>query len=231
MITVYCGDNTQDSRNAYSSDIRSRKAKGHTVVSIDSSQVADMVKSGGSDACDLFNGSPIYETINLIPTLKKKYGRKAKDELRALASNSSVQLIDWEDKSAYDLGIEKDAFSFVHDNKLSESTFTLLPVLTPGNRIRFLSKLQLLSQHQPIEMTFSMIIRHTKLMMAISQGMHPRDNPYLVRLAQSSARLWNAKSLTKMYYQLLKIDINTKTGRNTPLNLQQQLEILACMML
>jgi hypothetical protein len=68
-------------------------------------------------------------------------------------------------------------------------------------------------------------------MIALSTGIRPKDNPYLIRLAQNSLSHWPKESLLKFYYRLLTIDLNVKTGRNTPLGLKQQLEILASFVL
>lgn len=231
MIQIFCGDNTVASRDAYTDEKTKYTSEGKTILLIDASTVDDLVKSGGSDALDLFTGAPLYETSNLIPSLRKKHARKAKEALRHIAANATIQLLDCEDKSAYDLGIDKDKFPFVHEYKLGESTFTLLPTLMPGKKALFLSRLAILDKHQPIEVTFSMIVRHVKLMMAYSFGENPKDSPYLLRIAQTASAHWPKDHLTKFYKQLLRIEINTKTGRNTPLSLREQLEILVSLSL
>jgi len=231
MLSIYCGDNNIASRDAYSVEKSKYQKDGKHIRFFDASLIDDIVKSGGSDAIDLFAGAPIFETSNLIPALKKKFVRKAKDYLRKLASNDSIQVIDWEDKSAYDLGIDKDKFTFVHEYKLSESTFTLIPSLIPGNKTIFLHKLRYLNSHQAIELTFAMILRHFKLMIALVDHQIPKDNPSLINLAQRTLPRWPKDKLLKFYHRLLSIDINIKTGRNTPLSLLEQLEILVCIVL
>lgn len=231
MISLYCGDNTVASRDAYISEKAQYLTQGKQIHLIDASTIDEILKSGGSDALDLFSGAPVYETTNLISALRKKYNRKAKDELRKIASDVSIQLLDWENKSAYDLGIDKDKFAFVQEYKLGESTFTLLPTLTPGKKSQFLTKLALLEVHQPIEVTFAMIVRHIKLMTAYAYGENPTDSPYLLRIAHTASSQWTKEALLKFYKQLLRIDINVKTGRNTPLSLREQLEILVSLSL
>jgi hypothetical protein len=231
MILIFCGDNTVLSRDTITQEKQRLIKSGKYIQTVDANSVIDIIKSGGSDAIDLFAGAPVYETTNLIASLRKSYARKAKEQLRKIANDSSIELLDWEDKSAYDLGIDKDKFSFVHEFKMSENTFTLLPTIVPGKKTVFLTKLQILNESQPVELTFSMILRHCKLMIALSTGVRPRDNPYLIRLAQNSLSHWPKDSLLKFYYRLLTIDINIKTGRNTPLNLKEQLEILASFVL
>jgi hypothetical protein len=231
MITIFCGDNTVLSRDALIQRKHNLIKSGNYIQTIDATRVIEIIKSGGSDAVDLFTGAPIYETTNLIASLRKSYARKAKEQLRNIAQDSTIQLLDWEDTSTYDLGIDKDKFTFVHESKMSENTFTLLPTLVPGNKTDFLRKLQSISEFQPIELTFSMMVRHCKLMIVLSAGLRAKDNPYLIRLAQNSLSHWPKESLLKFYYRLLTIDLNVKTGRNTPLNLKEQLEILASFVL
>ncbi len=231
MLHIFCGDNTVLSRDALTQEKQRLNKSGKYIQTIDANSVIDIIKSGGSDAIDLFAGAPVYETTNLIASLRKSYSRKAKEQLRLIANDTSIELLDWEDKSTYDLGIDKDKFTFVREYKMSENTFTLLPTIVPGKKTVFLKKLQSLSEFQPIELTFSMILRHFKLMISLATGSRPKDNPYLIRLAQSSLTHWSKDSLLKFYYRLLTIDLNVKTGRNTPLNLKQQLEILASFVL
>ncbi|MBP6994231.1 hypothetical protein KBB12_03240 [Candidatus Woesebacteria bacterium] len=231
MLLIFCGDNTVQSRDALTKKKQELIATERQIKAVDAGEIMEIIKSGGSDAIDLFAGAPIYETSNLIPTLRKSFVRKTKEQLRTIAKDPTIELLDWESKSAYDLGIDKDKFTFVHDYKMSESTFTLLPTIIPGNKEVFLAKLQALTEFQPIELTFSMIVRHFKLMLALSAGLKPKDSPYLIRVAQSSMRHWSADSLLKFYHRLLSTDLNVKTGRNTPLSLKDQLEILASFLL
>ncbi len=231
MITIFCGDNSVLSRDALTQEKQKILKSGKYIQTVDATKVIDIIRSGGSDAIDLFAGAPVYETTNIIASLRKSYGRKAKEQLRSIANDASIELLDWEDKSTYDLGIDKDKFPFVHEYKMSESTFTLLPSLIPGKKSIFLTKLQTLTEHQPVELTFSMIVRHFRLMVALSAGLHPKDNPYLIRLAQNSLSHWSKDALLKFYHRLLSIDINTKTGRNTPLTTKEQLEIVVSMTL
>ena len=128
MITIYCGDNTVLSRDALTLEKHKILKSGKYIQTVDASNVIEIIKSGGSDAVDLFTGAPMYETTNLIASLRKSYARKAKEHLRKIADDATIELLDWEDKSTYDLGIDKDKFSFVHEYKMSENTFTLLPI-------------------------------------------------------------------------------------------------------
>lgn len=231
MISIYCGDNSVASRNAYATEKSTLAHKGSLFITISPADIDIIIKSGGSDAHDLFAGAPIYETTNLIPALRKLYTRKAKEKIREISTSTSIQLLDWEEKSAYDLSIDKDKFPFVHEYKMPESTFSILPSFVPGSKVTFLKKLSTLSQYQPIEVTFTMLMRHVRLMMILANGKNAKDSPYLVRLAQSSLAKWKPEMLMIIYKYLLSIDINVKTGRNTPLSLKEQVNILVSMVL
>ncbi|MEI7653062.1 MAG: hypothetical protein WCJ70_02150 [bacterium] len=231
MLLVFCGDHTAASRDALSAKRSAYIKGGREIKSIDASEVIQMIMSGGSDAHDLFSGAPVYETTNLVAVFKRKYARKAKEELRALVNNASVELLDWEDRSAYDLGLTGEKGGWIHDSPMPESTFSLLPLLVPGKSKEFLRKLRSLSLHQPIEMTFFMIVRHVKLMILLAADAKPKDSPYLVNTARTGLRSWDQTRLVKFYHQLQKVEMNTKTGSNTPLSLRDQLEIVIMMML
>lgn len=172
----------------------------------------------------------MYETTNLISVFKRAYARKAKEELRALVTNTSVELLDWEDRSAYDLSLTGEKGGWVHDSPMPESTFSLLPLLIPGKSREFLHKLRSLSLHQPIELTFFMIVRQVRLMVLLATDAKPKESPYLTQIARTALRMWDHSRLVKLYHQLQKIEMNFKTGGSTPLSLKQQLEIVIMMM-
>ncbi|MFO0704152.1 MAG: hypothetical protein U0525_05550 [Patescibacteria group bacterium] len=226
MLSIFCGDNSVASRDAFAIAKTKASKEGSFISEYDPADLLDIAKSGGSNAWDLFAGKPVYTTTNLVKTIKKKFARKAKDELRKLAADANIEIIDWEESSAYDLGIDKDKFSFVHDFKLSVSTFTLLPKFKTKNASVFLCELHELTKSQPIVVTIAMLMRHVRSMLMIKSGKSVRDNPYLVRLAQASAASFTKEQVLEIYKRLLKADINSKTGRNTPLSNKEQLEML-----
>lgn len=231
MLHIFCGDDTATSRTTYIAKRTAYVSQGHVLVPLDATHIDTLMSTLGTVTENLFGEIPVYETTGLIPACKKLYGRKTKQMLRDLHADPTTILVDWEAKSAYDMGIDKDKFPFVAEYKPAQSTFTLLSALRPGNVATCLVTLRMLSAHQPIEVTFSMIIRHFRLMIAILSGETPRDNPYLVRLAMSAREKYTTHTALKIYEKLLSIDINTKTGRKTPLDLQAQLEILIAMAL
>jgi len=231
MLTIYCGDNSVASRDAFSQAKKVAAISGNSVTEIESSELLEIEKSGGSAASDLFGGRPVYITTNLVKVLKRKLVRKTKDKLRELSASEEIEIIDWEDSSAYDLGIDKDKFSFVKDYKLAVSTFTLLPKLKPKNAQNFLSELQELAKAQPIEVTIAMLMRHVKSMLLLKSGKSVRDNPYLVRLASSGSAHFTLPQLLEIYKRLLRADINVKTGRGTPLSIKEQVETIIAFLL
>lgn len=230
MLLVFCGDHTTASRDALSAKRSAYVKAGREVKFIEATDVIQMIMSGGSDAHDLFSGAPVYETTNLVAVFKRTYARKAKEELRTLVANTSVDLLDWENRSAYDLGLTGEKGGWVHDSPMPESTFSLLPLLVPGKSKEFLRKLRSLSLHQPLEMTFFMIVRQVRLMILLAADTRPKDSPYLVNMARAGLRTWDQARLVKFYHQLQKVEMNMKTGSNTPLSLRDQLEIVIMMM-
>ncbi len=231
MLTIYCGDDTVSSRDALLKDRAARVGGGMRLVTCDPSDIDTIIKNGGSLARDLFSGEPIYETQGLISALRKHYVRKTKEKLRELAASADITILDWEGKSAYDLGIDKDKFAFVREYRMPESSFSLLPSFVPHHASDFLKRLNILTQYQPIEVTFAMLVRHVRLMLMLHAGHKVKDSPYLIRLAQSSLHSWDHLALTQTYERLLSVDVNVKTGRNTPLTLREQLEVVASMTL
>lgn len=231
MLTIFCGDNTVASRDAYSKSLQILDSNGSFINDKDPAEILDIVISGGSGAHDLFSGRTIYTTTNLVKLLKRKLARNAKAKIRELAGDKNIEIVDWEDSSAYDLGIDKDKFDFVKDHKLASSTFTILPKLKPQNAKNFLSELQILSSHQPIELTMSMTLRHVRTMLMLKSGKVTRESPYMLRIAQSGSNYFSSTQLLELYKRLLRADVNVKTGRGTPLKIKEQLETIVAFLL
>ncbi len=231
MLTIFSGDNSVASRDSFSKAKSMIEAEGSFVNETDASNIIDIFQSGGSGAFDLFAGRPVYTTTNLIKVLKKKLARNAKAKIRELASDPNIEILDWEDSSAYDLGIDKDKFEFVKDHKLSSSTFTLLPKLKPKNASIILSELQNLTSHQPIEVTMAMILRHVRTMLVVKSGKVMRENPYMLRMAESGASAFTSSQLLELYKRLLRADVNVKTGRGSPLKIKEQFETIVAFLL
>ena len=67
-------------------------------------------------------------------------------------------------------------------------------------------------------------------MILLAADTRPKDSPYLVNMARAGLRTWDQARLVKFYHQLQKVEMNMKTGSNTPLSLRDQLEIVIMMM-
>jgi hypothetical protein len=230
MLAIFCGDDSAASREAYTkTKFRLRPVASDRIL-IDPKEVLTLPTHADATMPDLFGITPLYETTRLIPTLKRSLGRKLKEYLLQIASHPSLTVIDWEDASAYDLGIHTYKASWIHDHPVTHNTFTFLKLCRPGNATSCLKSLQLLCTHQPIEVTFSMLQKQVRLMIALQTDLHLKENPYLVNLAKATMVAWPPKRLLSFHHQLQKIEINFKTGSNTPLSLRQQLEIVLMMM-
>jgi hypothetical protein len=229
MLTIFCGDDTVASRNKLTRARERFASQGYEIIQVDPSEIERIQKDGGLMAVSLFGRSAVYETTHLVPVYRRKYQKKTKEVLRQLASDQNIILIDWETKSSYDLGLESQLF--VDESRVKENTFTLLPNCKPGNGPVFIKKLHDLTKTQPIEVTFAMLVRHVRNMLMISIHKRPKDAPFLVKIAQTCVKSWDMERLQRFYYQLLKVEVNTKSGYGTPLDLHQQIDVLSALML
>jgi hypothetical protein len=231
MLSIFSGDDTVSSRNAFTIAKTNFIRKGSTLIDVDGYDLLRIDLSGGTHTDYLFGGRPIYTTTNLVKTIKKTFLRKAKDKLRELAMSREIDVLDWEDLSSYDLGIYKDRFEFVNDHKAKSNSFTLLARLRPSNQKIFLSDLCEVSDTQAIEVTFSMLRKNFKLALLLKSGLKPKDNPNVLRNATITSQLFTTDKLLEIYRRLLKAELNSKSGSNTPLTIKEQIETVMAFLL
>lgn len=230
MLQILCGDDSIASREYLQTLKTQLKSKHYATLDIDAGELEELLSKGEVGGVDLFGQTTAYITSGLISVLKRRYPRKSKPEIVRISELKQSIIVDWEEKSSYDMGIDKEKWSFVKEFKAKETTFSLLESFYPGMATVALKKLDVLCQSQPIEVTFAMLCRHVRSMLLLSGGKRPVDSPYLVMIAQRCAAKWQTPKLLRLYETLFKLEMAQKTS-STPLTLRQNLQAAMCFLL
>ena len=224
MFLLVCGEDSTASRNHIHGLKQSYRQKQHRVVEITPQELDETLKNEMD--VNLFGEPTIYFIQGLLAYWGKQK-KKSADEIKKLHENQTIKIINWEaNKSLYDLKMKPS--STVKEFKLDTSVFDLQDMLMPGKKVQFIEKLTKLKQSQDPFLLYSLIHRHTRLLLLLNTGQRPlRANPYVVNKASGQSRKWETTKLKQFYLGLSKIDQAVKTS-STPFDIPQSLEILAC---
>jgi len=224
MFLLILGEDVTASRNYIYNLKKSYKEKQHRVMDISPSDLETEMKN--EMGISLFGEPTIYFTSGLLGYWSKRKIKHA-EGMKTLIDHKSVKIINWEDgKSLYDLKLK--SAPHIKEFKLNTSVFDLQDMLMPGKKVQFIEKLNNLKETQDPFLLYTLIHRHTRLMLLLNTNQNPgRVNPYVKSKAESQARRWESTKLAQFYLGLTKIDQAVKTS-NTPFTIPQSLEILAC---
>ncbi len=223
MLTIICGEDTVTSRDYFVSLQSDYRNKGFMVRRISGDEFLDINK-GLFDAQSLFSDKIIFVGERLSRFIKM-FGKKGVGELKKVADNDRVELIDWEDTSLYELRMGKDAR--FKEFKPKETIFSLQEALFPTNRTRFITLLEIVSQSQDPGFIYIMICRHARHLLLAKEHVLPQKMPFWQsKKLESQSKFWDKDKLIQFYEGLLRIDIGQKTS-TTPFSLTNALAILA----
>ncbi len=224
MFLLVTGEDVVASRNYIHSLKKGYKEKQHRVVDVSPSDLENEMKNEMD--ISLFGEPTIYFTSGLLGHWSKKKIKHA-EGMKTLLDHQFVKVINWEDgKSLYELKLK--AAPHIKEYRLNTSVFTLQDMLIPGKKVEFINTLNKLKESQDPFMLYTLIHRHTRLLLLLNTGQNPgRVSPYVKSKAESQARRWDSAKLSQFYFGLTKIDQAVKTS-STPYSIPQSLEILAC---
>lgn len=221
MLFVICGEDTAASRNHYLSVLEEYKKKNYEVTSLQVSQIEEVNRWLG-ESVGLFSEKRIFSSQGI----NKKIRRDSKvllEELKKISESKEIELIDWEEVSQRDLKFAK--LAKVKEWKPSESIFSFLDSVYPGNKSDALEKLKILSETEDMVFIFTMVCRHIRTLLLISTDNPPKtlQSWQLYKLKKQSSA-WDSDRLIQLYEGLGKIDISQKTSG--PFSLHNSLDIL-----
>lgn len=215
MLTIICGEDTVSSRDYFKKLKAEFQNKGYQIYYLLPQDLRE-ISSLPSSSPTLFGDKIAYFTENLLAKLKDK-------------KIPSIPIIDWEEKSLYQLKIPKGAV--VKEFKLPISIFKLLDACYPGNLNNFLKILHQLSDKIDDGFIFVMLAKHIRNLLIIKLGERlDKLSPWQLKKIKTQSKFWSLKKLINFYEGLYRIDLRTKTSKN-PFDIRRSLDILACYIL
>lgn len=225
MLTIVCGEDTVKAREYYRFLIDSERKKNNEVSFVAAGEISEAVNPDTAPVT-LFGEKQVYVTSDL----NKFLGRSAKSSLlthlKKIADSTTIQLISFENGvSARELKIRNTGT--VKEFKPNENIFKLLDSLYPQNIAHFLGLLEGLSGTAD-GFILIMLIRHVRKLVLIKEGTTPRGlASWQAAKLKSQASRWGRQELLSFYDALLRIDMQSRTGRS-PFNVRSGLQIAAC---
>jgi len=229
MLTIICGEDTAASRNYLNELKNNYQKKNYYLQAIEPAEVIDLVK-GMAEENTLFGQKKIFITQNLDKALKRPgRGKKVTDPLfetlAKIAEDKEIELIDWENKSAWELKLKKTGI--LKEFKPSANIFKLTEICSPGNLKTFVTNLNALNDISDEQFIFIMLTRHIRNLILAKQNSLPANfPPWQKGKMYSQAKLWDMEKLIKFYEGLHRIDIASKTS-NLSYGIIKALDILA----
>lgn len=228
MLTVICGEDTPASRKYLQTSVSEYKKNSFNITYLPLNMLDEILKNPAGTV-DLFGKSSVYVVENLSSKYKGRGKSKDKDTIIALAKDSSIQVVDWEDgKSAYTLSSFKKVATAFHEFKPQKSIFDLLDQCYPKNINEFLATLDIVSQSQDLLFIYTLLWRHVrKLLLAKSDVYEETTQSWQKGRLRLQASKWDKKAIKNFYLGLIKIDFSQKSG-DVVFDIKKSIEILAC---
>lgn len=214
MITILHGDDILASREA----LNSKRQESKESLTFDAKNLTIETLKQEIEG-RLFNTKRTIIIENLLTFPQK--------ELTSYLSSQDGDFILWEAKEIGTKTLSDFKQADIQNFKLKKALFTFLDNVKPGN-----NKAAILLFHESLktteqELIFFMLVRHFRLMLAVSSGakITERKNlaPWQEGKLAKQATLFGQENLKDLYNKLFKIETSLKTGGSL-LNLAQQID-------
>jgi hypothetical protein len=224
MLTIICGEDTTASRKYYIQLLEEFSQKAYFIDKIQPNQIEEVTKSAGNDGM-LFNDKKMYAVQNLTSFTARKKSKDFESVLKTLIDSKSVEVLDWEEKSAREIKLKATQ---IKEFKASKNIFQLQEACYPKNLQNYIKLLRSVSEDQEEGFIFTMLSRHIRtLLLAKSNQLPSTVPPWMRGKFQSQADKWSLEALTGLYESLAKLDTSIKTSSNL-YGIKGSLELLAC---
>ncbi len=219
MLTIIHGSDTAASRKYFND----QKQHQENFVSLEADAVTltdltQILEGGG-----LF-GESKYIFIEQFITKKKKSSefKTIAAYLSEKASENTILL--WEGKELEPAHIKSIKNATTKIFKLPQTLFQLLDAIKPGNNAQLITLFHQTIEHAEAEMAFSMIVRHFRILLALSEKnidnpidevQKMRSNPnqqWILTKMSRQASQFTPEHLRELYRELFLIEVGQKTG-------------------
>lgn len=220
MLTIYCGDNTVESRKHYSSHIARLKEAGYDVQEVESSRITDLntIIHGSSS---LFSEQKAYALSHIIS--RASYRKVLQD-----IDHSGIEIVIWE--TTYDPRSIKRYFpsAKILESKLPANIWKMLDSFAPGNATAMIRMKQSLGDAVDEHMLLYMLQRRAKDLILVRNGLSGKSKlaPWQESQMKSQSARWSSEQhLVRAYLKLSDIEKGVKTG-TLPYSADKALDIL-----
>lgn len=217
MFYIYCGDNTVESRRAYS-DHKKKIVADTELVELTTSSLAEL-NNWLYEAQALFSQKKAFYGENL---LSKKEAREALKQFE----NQEADFLIWEEALP-----ERDIKRYFIQSrlmvsKLPANIFTFLDSIFPGNLKKATGELATVCNADTENIILFMLERRVRELVSIKLGIEAEaKQAWQMARLKSQASKWPETSLQNFYDGLYRLEANTKSGQ-TPLSIKKLLDIL-----
>lgn len=220
MITLIHGNYIESSRKEF---LRLKhEAQAKDTRTLDSRTLDPAALTQAIESNSMFGG----DTVVFIENLFSKLGRKQKliESLAAIINTSSADIILWEDKEVGATVLKNLPKAKVIYFKIPSIIFQLLDGIAPDAATRMLPLYSTLSQTEPPELVFAMIVRRLRQLIQLRDGVVPDTlQGWQASRLTRQAKLFTMDRLVTMYKQLLDMEFSVKNG-SSPFTLAQLTE-------
>lgn len=215
MITLIHGENIAISRKHFI-ELRDNTSD---ALTIDGSSLTQLTLAQALQGQGLFAEQ---KDIFIEEFLTKRKQSKETDVLIAyiFAHQKDHNITFWESKDLTMRQLKMFSQSSVRKFDFPKILFTFLDALYPGNTKQMLSLLHQTIQTEESEFAFFMLVRHIRILLAITEKQVDEEIDEVKRLApwqlgklQKQARVFGKEALIHMYHRLFIIESELKTGK------------------
>ena len=226
---MFCGDDSTQSRNSFTTFIRNKEKNGYRTQPVLPQDLPNLLGKIGEQS--LFAEKILYVTEGLETVPFRKSAKIKKDSffesIAFISRSKNLEVVTWEEEKQARLCKLKDVVQ-VHESKLSQTIFNFLENIRPGNKSAFIVSLRKLVESQDEMFIFIMLQRHiVSLIQAHKNKIPSTISPWQKAKIVAQSKTWEDKKLSEFYNHLNKIEVGMKTNNN-PYGIRRSLEILAC---
>jgi len=221
MITIIHGDDIATSRN-FLNEVRQKKPD-VTLLNGEDLTVTDLLQ--------IVEGGGLFiteKTIFIENFYSKKKAVKEFESLIAILKEKTLEheIILWEGKELDKKSLSLFNHATVKTYKLPQTLFLFLDSIKPKQGKNLVQLYQKVIVHVEVEMVFFMLIRHVRMLLALSEkSIEQIDEvkrlaPWQHNKLQKQAALFTKKELIVLHKKLYVLDNGLKTGQlATPLSI------------
>lgn len=214
MITLFHGDDTASSRNAF---IQAKQmTKNAVTFSADQINLTDLAQS--------LQGDLLFAEIKGV-FLEDLFTKKKGDELTAITAylteqGKSHDIYLWEKKLLAPSVLKQLKNATIQAHKLPQELFRFLDAIRPDNAYITINLFHRALKTTEAEMLFFMLIRQFRLLLALREANAPIEEvqklaPWQIIKLRQQAKLFSDDRLFSIYISLSEIDKEAKTGAST----------------